>query len=181
MGRGGGVKSRAAVSGHSGTDVLVTIACVPAIAVTFVKIDPRPTAVIGQTTTWEDFPSVWGKLLDEVYRFVRTRTHLATGDGAELWQNVMLYKDDRPDVEVGVLVSESFKPEGRVTASELPGGEVARANHRGDYARLGVTHDAVRDQVAAHGRELAGPRWEIYGHWREDPSEMETEVFWLLR
>ncbi len=137
--------------------------------------------MIGQTTTWEEFPSVWGRLLDEVYGFVRTRTHLATGDGAELWQNVMLYKDDRPDVEVGVLVSGSFEPEGRVIASELPGGEVARANHRGDYARLGVTHDAVRDQVAAHGRELAGPRWEIYGHWREDPSKLETEVFWLLR
>ncbi len=119
--------------------------------------------------------------MDEVYGFVRTRTHLATGDGAELWQNVMLYKDDRPDVEVGVLVSGSFEPEGRVIASELPGGEVATANHRGDYARLGVTHDAVRDQVAAHGRELAGPRWEIYGHWREDPSKLETEVFWLLR
>lgn len=55
--------------------------------------------------------------MDEVYRFVRTRTHLATGDGAELWQNVMLYKDDRPDVEVGVQVSGSFEPEGRVTAS----------------------------------------------------------------
>jgi len=181
VGRGAGVKSRTAVLGHSGTDVRVTIACVPAIAVNFVKIDPRPTAVIGQTTTWKEFPSVWGQLLEEVHRFVRTRTHLATGDGAELSQNVMLYKDDRPDVEVGVVVSGSFEPEGRVIASELPGGEVAMANHGGDYARLGMTHDAVRDQVVAHGREPAGPRWEIYGHWREDPSMLETEVFWLLR
>jgi effector-binding domain-containing protein len=149
--------------------------------VTFVRIDPRPTAVIGETTTWGAFPSLWGPLLDEVYRFVRSRPHLSTGDGGELWQNVMLYKDDRPDVEVGVLVSGSFEPEGRTIASELPGGEVAKAIHRGDYARLGATHDAVRDQVAAHGRELAGPRWEIYGHWRDDPSELETEVFWLLR
>lgn len=148
---------------------------------TFVRIDPRPTAVIRTTTTWEEFPSVWGQLLDEVYRFVRPRAHLSTGDGPELWQNVMLYKDDRPDVEIGVLVSGSFEPEGRMIASELPGGEVARTIHRGDYARLGVTHDAVRDQVAANGRELAGPRWEIYGHWRADPSELETEVFWLLR
>ncbi len=181
----GGSWSRSQAPGRgfdqSGTDILVTIACVPAVAVRFVKIDPRPTAVIGQTTTWEEFPSVWGQLLDEVYRFVRTRTHLATGDGAELWQNVMLYKDDRPDVEVGVLVSRSLEPTGRVIASALPGGEVASATHRGAYARLGVTHDAVRDQVAAHGRELAGPRWEIYGHWHEDPRMLETEVFWLLR
>lgn len=149
--------------------------------VTFVKVDPRPTAVIAQTTTWKEFPSIWGRLLDEVYRFARSRTDLATGNGAELWQNVMLYKDDSPGVEVGVLVSGSFESEGRVIASYLPGGEAATATHRGDYARLGVTHDAVRDHVAAHGRELAGPRWEIYGHWREDPSELETDVFWLLR
>jgi effector-binding domain-containing protein len=112
---------------------------------------------------------------------VRGHTDLATGRGGELWQNVMLYKDDRPDVEVGVLVSGSFEAEGRVIPSELPGGEVATAIHLGDYARLGVTHDAVRDQIAAHGREPAGPLWEIYGHWRATPSELETEVFWLLR
>jgi effector-binding domain-containing protein len=142
---------------------------------------PRPTAVIARTTTWREFPTVWRQLLDEVYRFARGRTDLATGGGAELWQNVMLYKDDRPHVEVGVLVSGSFESEGPVIASELPGGEAATATHRGDYAQLGVTHDAVRNQVEADGRGLAGPRWEIYGHWREDPSELETEVFWLLR
>jgi effector-binding domain-containing protein len=119
--------------------------------------------------------------LDEVYGVVRGRPDLATGSGGELWQNVMLYKDDRPDVEVGVLVSRPFEPAGRVVASVLPGGDVAMATHHGDYARLGVTHDAVREQVASHGRALAGPRWEIYGHWRADPSELETEVFWLLR
>jgi effector-binding domain-containing protein len=150
-------------------------------AVTFARVDARPTAVIAQTTTWQDFPNVWGPLLDQVYRFVRSRTELATGEGAELWQNVMLYNDDRPDVEVGVLVSGSFQAEGPVIASELPGGEVATAIHRGEYARLGVTHDAVRDRVAARGRELAGPRWEIYGHWRAVSSELETEVCWLLR
>jgi effector-binding domain-containing protein len=154
---------------------------VSASVVRFVTVDPRPTAVIAQTTTWQEFPGVWGPLLDEVYRYVRKHTELATGDGAELWQNVMLYKDQRPDVEVGVVVSGSFEPDGRVIASQLPGGEVATAIHRGDYGRLGVTHDAVREQVAAHRRKLAGPCWEIYGHWRADPSELETEVFWLLR
>jgi effector-binding domain-containing protein len=149
--------------------------------VRFVKVDARPTAVIARTTTWDAFPRLWPQLLDEVYRFVRTRTDLATGQGAELWQNVMLYKDDRPDVEVGVLVSAAFDPEGQVIPSELPAGEAATAIHRGDYAELGVTHGVVREQVAARGRELAGPLWEVYGHWRAEPSELETEVFWLLR
>ena len=152
-----------------------------ATAVRFVEVDPRLTAVVAQTTTWSEFPNLWAQLLDEVYGFVRSRTDLATGAGGELWQNVMLYKDQRPDVEVGVLVSASFDPAGRVIPSGLPGGQVATASHRGDYTRLGVTHDAVRDHVSAAGRELAGPCWEIYGHAPPDPSEAETEVFWLLR
>jgi effector-binding domain-containing protein len=154
---------------------------VSAVTARFVKVDPRPTAVVAQTTTWEEFPKVWGVLLGEVYEFVRPRPELATGDGDELWQNVMLYKDQRPDVEVGVLVSGPFQGEGPVIASALPAGEVATATHRGDYAKLGVTHQAVRDYATAHGRELAGPCWEIYGHARPDPSESETQVFWLLR
>jgi effector-binding domain-containing protein len=153
----------------------------PHTGVTFAKVGPRPTAVVAQTTTWSDFPRLWAQLLDEVYAFVRYRPDLATGDHGERWQNVMLYKDQRPDVEVGVLVSASFEPEGRVRCSALPGGEVATAIHRGEYTQLGATHSAVRDHVAAHGRELAGPCWEIYGHARGDLDEQETEVFWLLR
>jgi hypothetical protein len=33
---------------------------------------------------------------------------------------------------------------------------------------------------AASGRALAGPRWEVYGDWRDDPAELETEVYYLL-
>jgi effector-binding domain-containing protein len=150
-------------------------------AVRFITVEARPTAVVARTTTWTEFPKLWGALLGQVSEFVRPRPELATGDGDELWQNVMLYKDQRPDVEVGVLVTGPFQAEGPVIPSALPTGEVATATHRGDYAKLGVTHDAVRDYAAAHGRELAGPRWEIYGHARPDPSEAETEVFWLLR
>jgi effector-binding domain-containing protein len=150
-------------------------------AVRFMTVEARPTAVVAQTTTWEEFPGLWGQLLGQVYDFVRPRPDLATGVGDERWQNVMLYKDQRPDVEVGVLVSGPFRPEGPVIPSVLPAGEVATATHLGGYALLGITHDAVRDYARVHGRDLAGPCWEIYGHAPPDPSEAETEVFWLLR
>lgn len=143
-------------------------------------VEAQPTAVVAQTTTWSEFPKLWGNLLREVYEFVGPRPELATGGGDEVWQNVMLYKNQTPDVEVGVLVSAPFRSEGRVVLSALPAGAVATATHRGDYAKLGVTHEAVREYAAAHGRELAGPCWEIYGHARPDLSEAETDVFWLL-
>ena len=145
-------------------------------------VAPRPTAVVSQTTTWQQFPSVWRPLLDEVYVFVRSRqADLAPHEGPEVWRNAFLYLDDKPAVEIGVLVSGSFEPHGRVVPSQLPGGDVVTAVHRGDYAELGRTHEAVGEFIAAHGLVRVGPSWEIYGHWREDPSELETEIYYLVQ
>jgi effector-binding domain-containing protein len=137
---------------------------------------------VAETTTWKQFPGVWRSLLDEVYGFVRGREEeLAPNDGPEVWRNAFLYLDDKPSVEIGVLVAGSFERHGRVVPSQLPGGDVATAVHRGDYAELGRAHVAVHDFIAANGLSRVGPSWEIYGHWREDPSELETQVYYLVQ
>jgi hypothetical protein len=133
-------------------------------------VEPRPTAVVAQTTTWEEFPRLWAPMLDEVYGVVRPQSP------PRRWQNVMLYRDGRPSVEVGVLDPGPFEPAGRVVASQLPGGKVATALHRGDYAQINRTHEALLADLAAQGLEPTGVRWEIYGH-AEDP---EVEIYWLL-
>jgi len=129
----------------------------------------RATAVVSTTTTWAEYPRLWRALLDEV------REQGASG------RNVMLYKDDVPNVEVGVLPREDFTPGGRVVRSQLPGGDVVAFTHRGPYQALGAAHQAVIGFCAEHGLERAGPRWEIYGPWREAPDQPETEVVHLLR
>jgi effector-binding domain-containing protein len=139
----------------------------------------QATAVVAVTTTWKEFPALWPALLEEVYAVVRARPELAPAAGpGPVWQNVMLYKDDAPSVEVGVLVNAPFAPQGRVVPSRLPGGTVVMAVHRGDYAGLGAAHDAARALAAERGLHLPGPRWEIYGHG-DDPDGPETEVSWL--
>jgi effector-binding domain-containing protein len=145
-------------------------------------VPPQPTAVVVETTTWDAFPGVWPRLLDEVYAVVRPRPELApSAEPGHRWHNVMLYTDDVPTVEVGVLAAGPFAAVGRVVPSALPGGEVVRTVHRGDYALLGRAHDAVQQFAAERGRALAGPRWEIYGHGDVPPDELETEVVYLLR
>ena len=46
-------------------------------AVDVITVAPCLTAVVAQTTTWEQFPGLWGQLLDEVCDFVRNREELA--------------------------------------------------------------------------------------------------------
>jgi effector-binding domain-containing protein len=148
--------------------------------VSVIAVDARPTIVVRETTTWADFPSRWKVMLDEVYAVVRE----AGGRGVEAagagWQNVMLYENDLPTVEVGVLGRGYAGGRGRVVASALPGGQVARIVHRGSYAELGAAHRAVLEWCAASGRSVTGRRWEIYGHWREQTDELETEVCYEL-
>ncbi|WP_053225969.1 GyrI-like domain-containing protein [Solirubrobacter soli] len=124
----------------------------------------RVTAVVATATDWNEFPRLWRVLLDEVREHAQGR-------------NVMVYLDDVPHVEVGVLPRGEFTPGGRVIQSELPAGPAVGMTHRGPYERLGETHEAVLRHIAEHGLVRTGVRWEIYGPWQEVP---EVEVFWLV-
>ena len=141
--------------------------------VSLLTVDAQLTAVIAETTTWEAYPETWPRLLDEVWSAVRSRrAEVAPG------RNVMFYKDDVPNVEVGVEVAGSFAPLGRVIASALPAGPVAMATHRGSWD-VGPTHRAVIDECDRLGIERVGPRWEIYGHFNA-PGDEEVEIFCLV-
>src|SRR3954470_22684856 len=104
---------------------------------------PRRTAVVRATTTWPEWPGLWKSLLDQVHAVVE-RPGL----------NVMLYWDDVPNVEAGVLLDHAFTPHGNVVQSQLPAGETISVVHRGPWQRIGEAHDAIH----AMGLDLAGPR-----------------------
>jgi effector-binding domain-containing protein len=144
-------------------------------AVSIVTTSATPTAVVRETTTWERYPTRWGELLGEVWAFVR-------GADLKAGRNVMLYEDDVPNVEVGVEILAAFAPDGRVVASTLPAGRAATTLARGEPSPDGIhaAHAAVVDWCEANGHARTGVRWEVYDHWRDDPSTFETAVYWLL-
>lgn len=99
-------------------------------------------------------------------------------------RHVAIYWDDAIRLEVGVELQGSFVDEEDVVTSATPSGRVASVTHLGPYDALGAAHDAIHRWAASTGQRLAGPRWEIYGHWRPewntDPSAIRTEVCYLL-
>jgi effector-binding domain-containing protein len=144
--------------------------------VTATDVAARPTAVVAATTTWQEFPTLWRTLLDEVWGCLRA-------SGIERGcRNVMLYRDDRPrvDVEVGVELLRPCTLTGRVVPSVLPAGQVAMTVHYGPYAGLAAAHQAVHDWCVANRRRPAGTRWEVYGPHDDDSAKIWTEVYWLL-
>jgi effector-binding domain-containing protein len=147
--------------------------------VTIERTKECPTAVVRENTTWREFPSLWPKLLDEVWAFLGTTPGLRT-DG----HNVMLYSRDIPGVEaaveVGVQVTRAFEPVGRVVPSTLPVAEAATTIHSGPPAEIGAAHDAVRAWSAAHRREVTGLSWEIYGDPDPNTGHFDVAVYWQL-
>jgi effector-binding domain-containing protein len=114
-----------------------------------------------------------------VWNFLRER-HVA-GAG----RHVALYWDGEINLDVGVELDTTFVSDGNVIPSATPGGLVASAIHLGPYQRLGETHTAIRQWCAEQGHQLAGPSWEIYGHWEEewkrDAEKIRTDIFYLVR
>lgn len=82
-------------------------------------------------------------------------------------------------LEIGVEISGPFTP-GEVVSSQTPAGIVATAAHIGSYAGLGAAHGAIISHCKSLGLTLAGPNWEIYGHWTDDESKLRTDVYYLL-
>jgi effector-binding domain-containing protein len=100
-------------------------------------------------------------------------------------RHVAVYLDDSIRVEVGVELIGPFTDQHGVVHSSTPAGTVAFATHFGPYGGLRAAHEAIHLWCEKNGRQLAGPNWEIYGHWlpewNDDPSQIRTDVYYLLR
>jgi effector-binding domain-containing protein len=139
--------------------------------VAIVTSEPLPTAVVPATTTWPQFRTAWKGMLDEVWAWL-TANGITSG-----CRNIMLYLDDRPQVEIGVLLTADLDPPPPIVRSHLPAGSAARTVHRGPYPDLALAHEAVIAWWDERGLHRAGPRWEFYGPNAPIP---EVEVVYLL-
>ena len=124
-------------------------------------------------------------LLSEVWDFLKDPGMRQTGHNVVLYSDeaskALLRTEDEVPIEVGVQVPTTFESTGRVVCSAIPGGTVATVVHLGPYQKLPEAHTAIREWCAEHGHALAGPTWETYGDWSDNPAELCTDVFYLLK
>jgi effector-binding domain-containing protein len=146
-----------------------------AYEVLLVQLGPQLTGVVRTQAKQVDLPRVVPQLCGEVWSFFKANQLPRPG------RHLALYLDCVMNIEVGVEISQPFTGDGRVVCSALPTGPAATTVHWGPYNKLGDAHDAVRDWVAKNGHTLAGASWELYGHWSDDPAQLRTDVFWLLK
>ena len=143
-----------------------------------VSIAPRPVAGVHAQVRRGQVGREFGRCLDQVYAAGRAGAVQLDG------QNIFIYRGASTDeltVDFCVGVKAPFDPVGAVLPLETPSGLAAMTTHVGDYGRLGEANAAIVAWCRANNRRLAGPSWEVYGHWHADPAQMRTEVYYLLQ
>jgi len=145
-------------------------------AVEVARIETQPIAIVRQRVRVDELATVVPQACGAVWIFIRESGFAGAG------RNVAVYypRGDLLHVECGVEVTPEFVGNGEVSLSATPAGAVAHAVHIGPYGFLGETHRAIRSWCSARSHSLAGPNWEIYGHWTADESQLRTDVFYLL-
>jgi effector-binding domain-containing protein len=131
------------------------------------EVPALPTATVRGHSAPADIPKTLGVLFDQFYAGFKGKGGL----------NIALYSRLNAagefDIECGVQVESGGN-------SSTPAGRVATIVHVGPYERMKPAHEEIHRWVREHGHKLAGPSWEVYGHWNEDPAKLRTDIFYLL-
>jgi effector-binding domain-containing protein len=141
------------------------------------KLSSLPLAVVRRQARAADLARLVPECCGLVWNVVRSQ-------GASGGRHVAIYWDNTIRLEVGVELLGPFVEQDNVVCSSTPAGVVASTTHFGPYGGLGAAHDSVHHWCKGNNRRLAGPRWEIYGHWlaewNANPSLIRTDVLYLL-
>jgi effector-binding domain-containing protein len=142
------------------------------------RLDGLPLAVVRRRAAPHELSRVVPEACGTVWGVLRSEGVAGAG------RHVAVYLDGQINLEVGVELDAPFAGSGEVVGSATPAGTVAATTHLGPYGRLHEAHEAIRLWCANNGLTLAGPNWEVYGHWldewNDDPSKISTEVYYLL-
>jgi effector-binding domain-containing protein len=147
--------------------------------VTVETVEPRLIAAARGRARRENLLEVAFPLADKAWEFIREHPEIPQ-PGINIWLYLPEGTGEEFTVKVGAEVHKTFDSTGPVVCSQTPGGNVVRTLHVGPYSGIPNAHQAIRAWCKEQQFPLAGPNWEVYGHWEEDESRLETEILYLL-
>ncbi len=138
----------------------------------------HPLAVVRRRASSQELAKVVPDACGLVWGVIRAQQVAGAG------RHVAVYWDGQINLEVGVELTTPFPGYGEVVPSTTPAGLVATTTHYGPYGQLHAAHVAICRWCGDNGYTLAGPNWEIYGHWKDewnsDPTKIRTDIYYLL-
>ncbi len=154
------------------------------------QLDPRPTAAVRVTVPMSelDLGALFGEHLPNI---AHRLADLGAQPSGPPYGRYHQFGPEQATVEIGIPTAapaSTLSPmadaaEGELAASELPGGEVAVAVHRGSYDSLPATYATLEKWIGDQGRSVGDAPWESYvdDPSEVDPADLRTEVCWPIR
>ena len=132
-----------------------------------IQVAAQPIQLVNGRTTKATFPRDIRKLFDEFYAGFKEKGGL----------NIVFYSGSgvAGEFEIGCGVQREFGGN-----AVTPAGLVATTVYFGPYNLMAPAHEAIHRWARESGHTLAGPSWEVYGHWSDDPAELRTDIFYLV-
>ncbi len=141
------------------------------------NLDTRHALSIRATSTPQELGQILAQLLPEVWQYAKQNGVEITGPPFTRYYEA---GPDSLEIEAGIPVARPALGNGRILASQLPGGPVAVTVHVGPYEKLREAHAAIEKWMHASGKRAGGAPWESYvtdpGE-EPDPNKWQTQIF----
>jgi effector-binding domain-containing protein len=114
------------------------------------------------------------KLMDKMWQIVKANGLANKG------QNIWIYEQAHL-VFAGVELDNIPAPNIALEHKQLSIAKYAYYKHIGSYSLIKQVGQAMKHEIAQQGFEIKFPYIEIYGHWTNDESKLETELLMCLK
>jgi len=117
----------------------------------------------------KDYAGMAFKLMDKMWKIVK-------GDGIKhKGMNIWVYEDSHA-VFAGVEPEDPALPHNGLEKKTITLKKYAYYKHIGPYQLIGKAGEQMRNEIKSLGLKVMLPYIEIYGHWVQDESKLETEL-----
>ena len=122
----------------------------------------------------KDYVRTAFKLMDKMWQAVKTNNLKNKG------LNVFVYEEDEK-VFAGVELNDIPEQSIGLERKSITLSKYAYYKHIGSYNLIKQVGQNMRDELKNNGLETCLPYIEIYGHWTDDESKLETELLMCLK
>jgi len=125
------------------------------------------------TAIGKDYAGTAFKLMDKMWKTVKSNN--LKNKGLNIW----VYEPHEM-VFAGVEL-DSPKPDFGLEQKNITLKKYAYYKHVGPYHLIKQVSQAMRDELKELGLEISSPYIEIYGHWTNDETKLETELLMCIK
>ena len=122
----------------------------------------------------KDYAGTAFRLMDKMWQVVKTKQLKHRG------LNIWVYEANE-NVFAGVELDDTDKHNTGLEQKSIHLIKYARYKHIGSYNLLKQTGQSMINELKWKGFETGYPYIEIYGHWTNDETKLETELFMSLK